>query len=119
MPKYTFKCQECGSAESLYLGRHVKSVTCKECGGETERQLPKLSGQVDVNEVIDGYTGVIHRPDQREIVEKRRNEYYWSVEVPRLVNSGTYSVETMLEMGWIYLDEKDHVQINDKPPHRR
>lgn len=89
------------------------------CGMDMLRKLPTLSGQSDVHETVDSYTGTIQREDQRKIIEKRRDDYYWTVEVPRLVNSGTYSVETMLEQGWIYLDEKQQIQINNKPPSKR
>lgn len=118
MPKYTFKCSN-GHSSQRFTSRNVKEVDCKDCDQKMKQQLPTLSGQVDVTETIDDYTGIVHRADQREIVEQRRDEYYWTVEVPRMVNSGTYSVETMLEMGWIYIDDKDQVQINTKPPHRR
>lgn len=119
MPKYTFKCSNCSNEMQMFVSVKTKTFACKDCGMSMDRKLPKLSGQADVNETIDDYTGIVHRADQREIVEQRRNEYYWSVEVPRMVNSGTYSVQTMLDMGWIYLDEKNQIQIHTKPPHRR
>ncbi len=119
MPKYTFICSSCNSGMQKYVSRSIKELVCDKCNATMMRQLPNLSGPTDVTEVIDEYIGTTQKPDQRDLVEQRRDEYYWTVEVPRLVDSGTYTVETMLEMGWIYLDEKEQVRINDKPPHRR
>jgi len=36
--------------------------------------------------------------------------------VPRLVNSGTYGLDTMLENEWIWVDDNDKIHIYDKPP---
>lgn len=117
MPKYTFICEKCDTLVQKYTSRDKKAIKCK-CGGSLQRQLPRPN-KADVEETIDKYMGTKQRPDQREVVQQRRDEYYWTIEVPRLVNSGTYSVETMLEMGWIYLDEKNQIQINTSPPHKR
>ena len=118
MPKYTFECQ-CGHVIQKYVNRSTSEIECLECGKQMPRRLPTLSGPADVNETIDSYTNTVHKQDHKEQVQKRRDEYYWKVEVPRLVNSGTYSVETMIEMGWIYLDEKGDIRTHTKPPHKR
>lgn len=132
MPKYTFICPVCNHKEQTYTPSHVREVACEACcekyyeeHGETpkeqtwmKRQPPTLN-QSEKDETIDKYFGTKQRPDQRDLVEQRRDEFYWTVEVPRMVNSGTYTVETMLEMGWVYIDDKGQIQINTKPPHKR
>ncbi len=117
MPKYTFKCDN-GHTVQKYTSSSVTDFPCKACDAIMVRQMPKIQSS-DVSETVDKYTGTEWKADQREMVKQRRDEYYWSVEVPRLVNSGTYSIETMLENGWIYIDDKEQVQINTIPPHKR
>jgi hypothetical protein len=119
MPKYTFYCESCNASEQKYTSPSTESVECIHCKKQAHRKLPTLNGPSNVTEVIDKYTGVTHRPNQREEVEQRRAEYYWTVEVPRFVESGTYSIETMLENGWIWVDDNNQVHINNKPPQRR
>ncbi len=119
MPKYTFKCS-LGHEVQKYTSSKIKSFHCEHntCSAVMERQPPKLQ-PADVEETIDKFFNIKQRPDQGEIVQQRRDEYYWTVEVPRLVNSGTYSTETMLEMGWVYIDDKRQIQICTTPPHKR
>jgi hypothetical protein len=81
--------------------------------------MPTLNGPSNVSEVVDKYTGLTHRRDQKDEVKERREEYYWTVEVPRFVASGTYSIETMLENQWIKVDDNMNVTVNNVPPHRR
>ena len=119
MPKYTFVCKNCGNTKQKMVSRSKHIVDCDVCESEMDRQLPSLSGSPTVNETIDSYSGIVQPANQQETVQKRSDEYYWTVEVPRLVNSGTYSLETMLEMGWVTLDDKKQIRIQDKPPHRR
>jgi hypothetical protein len=83
------------------------------------RNHPTLNGPSNVTEVVDKYTGIKQRTDQSLDIKQRKDEYYWTVEVPRLVNSGTYSVETMLENGWIIIDDNHQIKIQNKPPHKR
>jgi hypothetical protein len=80
--------------------------------------MPSLNGKSTVTEVVDKYLGQTHIEDQRKILEDRKQDYYWAVEVPRFVNSGTYSLETMLENGWVYLNDKNEMIIRTKPPHK-
>jgi transcription elongation factor Elf1 len=119
MPKYSFKCSSCGSDKQMYIPPLVKEVECKTCNGTMERQMPTLNGPSSVHEVVDKYTGITHIDDQPAIVQERKEEYYWSVEVPRLVNSGTYSLETMLENQWIWVDDSGKIHVNNKPPQKR
>jgi len=118
MPRYTFTCSE-GHTLQKYTSVNNREFPCESCSNAMIRQPPKLDGPVDVHETVDKYMNIQQRSDQSELVKQRRDEYYWTVEVPRFVNSGTYTVETMLEMGWIYVDEKDEVQICTTPPHKR
>lgn len=119
MAKYTFKCKTCGWSGQKFASAISISTTCEKCSGVADRQLPTLNGPANVTEVVDKYTGLAIRPDQKEQVKSRRDEYYWTVEVPRMVASGIYSVETMLENEWIYLDDDGKVHIQSKPPHKR
>lgn len=119
MAKYTFKCQSCEWTGQKYASASSTSTTCEKCSGVADRQLPTLNGPANVTEVVDKYTGLTVRPDQKEQVKSRRDEYYWTVEVPRMVASGTYSVETMLENGWIFFDDSGKIHINKTPPHKR
>ena len=97
----------------------VFHIKCANCEAEMNRQLPSLNGPAEVRETIDKLSGVEWKQDQKEILKGRRDDYYWSVEVPRMVNSGKYSAETMLENGWIYIDDKGQVHTHTKPPGRR
>jgi hypothetical protein len=84
-----------------------------------ERLLPKLNGGSSVSEVVNKYTGQTQKQDQSIMVKERQAKYYWSVEVPRMVASGTYGVDTMLEQGWIWFDDKKQMRVHTKPPHER
>lgn len=118
MPKYTFACEH-GHTVKKFTSSKVETLPCTSCTSTMTRQLPTLGGPADVTETVDKYMNVKWRPDQKEQVKQRRDEFYWTVEVPRMVGSGVYSVETMLENGWITLDDHHHVIINNKPPDKR
>ena len=118
MPKYTFLCSECGSSTQRYVSRKTRELDCA-CGAKMLRQVPRLSGPPEVKETVDKFFNVQLPQDHKEQIRERSDEYYWSVEVPRLVNSGKYSLETMLEMGWVYFDEKNQLQVQTKPPSKR
>ena len=81
-----------------------------------QRDLPNISGNAQVTEVIDSYTGVSLDQNHKELVKDRRDQYFWEVEVPRLVQ--TMSVETCLENGWLVYDDRGDLVIN-KPPSKR
>lgn len=122
MPKYTFECPNCGTAEQQYVPRNIKTVSCCKCAPEEvwmKRKLPTLSGNPEITEVIDDYTGKTIKQDQGKMVKERRDIYYWSIEVPKLVRSGVYGLDTMLENGWVWFDDNHHMHIHDKPPHKR
>lgn len=79
------------------------------------RALPTLSGQ-EVTETVDLLTNRKWKQDQGEIIDNRKENYYWEIEVPRLVEK--YSLETCLEQGWLVYNEKEELVIN-KPPSKR
>lgn len=125
MPKYTFKCSKCGSSEQKYVSSSTKEYPCSECfhrGSDNimmKRQMPTLNGPSTVTEVVDKHVNRVWQDGQQESIKARRDKYYWSVEVPRMVNSGIYSIETMLENQWVYFNEKEEICIYNKPPHER
>jgi hypothetical protein len=82
-----------------------------------KRQLPKIRGLKNT-ETVDKFTNRKHISDQKEIVAERKADYYWEVEVPKMVASGTYSLETMLEQDWVYYDEKGNLVTRNKPPQK-
>jgi transcription elongation factor Elf1 len=116
MPKYNFTCSHCGTKRHKYVSVNVETVFCKTCGGDMQRDLPNISGNAQVTEVIDSYTGVSLDQNHKELVKDRRDQYFWEVEVPRLVQ--TMSVETCLENGWLVYDDRGDLVIN-KPPSKR
>ena len=79
------------------------------------RMLPS-SGTQKVTEVIDQFVGVKRDVDQREALKERRDDYFWEVQVPRLVQE--YSVETCIQEGWLVYNDKGELVIN-KPPSKR
>jgi len=118
MPKYAFKC-ECGKSETKLVSVLITEIPCPSCDSVMVRQMPTLNGPSEVRETVDTHTGTTHRKDQKEMINARQEEYFWTVEVPRKVNSNTYSTQTMLDQGWVYIDDDGKIQIHTKPPHKR
>ena len=116
MPKYRFTCS-CGAEVTKYTSASTRSLECSECHSQMERQIPSHIEQSTVKELVDTYTGVHLPPDNQQILESRRSEYFWKVEVPRLVNE--YPLEHSLQEGWMYYDEQGKLQVHTKPPHKR
>lgn len=116
MPKYTYNC-ECGKSIQMFASVKDKTQTC-ECGKQMKRQMPKLKAP-KVTEVVDKYSNKKHIQDQKEILNERKLDYYWSVEVPKMVNSGVYALDTMLEKDWVYYDEKGNLVTRTKPPQKQ
>ena len=115
MPKYTFKCRKCKAEKQLFTS--VKRVVSLcECGDQMDRQMPSLSGPAQVRETVDKLLGKTWIDDQVNILKARSDDYFWAVEVPRLVQSGTYGMDTMLENDWVYYDDKEQLQTRTKPP---
>jgi hypothetical protein len=115
MPKYRFRCETCDSEISLYVPTSTEQLNCNGCKGAMQRQMPVLSGQ-EVRETIDPLTNRQWKQDQQSLLKGRKEEHYWDVEVPRLVE--TYSLETCLEQKWLTYNEKGELIIN-KPPSKR
>jgi len=119
MPKYTFKCHNCGRERQEIVSISTTEITCGDCDSGMLRQMPTLNGPSEVRETVNEYTGTTWRKDQKEILNERQQNYLWEVEIPRKVASGVYSTETMLEMGWVYIDDDGKIQPHTKPPHAR
>lgn len=121
MPKYTFDCcnPECDSKVQRLVPASLTQIPCEECGFNMFRQMPTLNGPSEVRETINSHTGATWRKDQKEILAARQENYLWEVEIPRKVASGTYTLETMLDLGWVYVDDDGKIQAHTKPPHKR
>ena len=117
MAKFTFKCIRCGKAQQLYVGHNTLTVKCS-CGESMERLMPNIS-RSSTFEQPDKESGKQWLEDQPDIIKARKEKFYWGVEVPRFVASGTYSVETMLSNGWISLSDDGKIVVNTKPPSQR
>jgi hypothetical protein len=116
MPKYTFSCDKCGSLEQKFTDTSTNSIDC-QCGNLMSRQMPNIKG-VKTTETVDKYTNKKHVADHKNMVEERKQDFYWSKEVPKMVNSGVYELSTMLEKGWVYYDEKGNLVTRTKPPQK-
>lgn len=113
MPKYTFICDKCSKSIQKYLSPSQRFNQC-ECGQTVERQLPKIPAP-KTTENVDKMSNRKHVADQANQMKERKLTYYWEVEVPNMVNSGIYSIETMLEQGWVYYNEKGELTTRTKP----
>ena len=113
MAKNRYKCNQCSNEEIKYTA--IKEYAC-ECGGCMNRQMPKLSGEAQVNEVVDKYRNIKHKSYQKKTIQDRKLVHYWKVKVPQMVNSGVYSLQTMIEMGWVYYNEKEELCTRTSPP---
>lgn len=116
MPKYTFICPKCNTQSQKYVPSNIEEIICDNCKAVAQRQLPIIGGAVEVKELIDPYTNVSWDQNQKELINERREEYYWTVEIPRLVEK--YSLETCLENKWLVYNEKGDLVVN-KPPSKR
>lgn len=116
MAKYSFLCSSCGKSIQRYVPTSVKIQKC-ECGAEMNRKMPKIGG-TQVNELHDKYSNKSLVQNHKEIINERKVDYYWAVEVPKMVDSGTYELDTMLEKEWVYYDEKHNLVTRTKPPQK-
>jgi hypothetical protein len=113
MPKYTFSCFKCGKLIQKYVSASQRFNEC-ECGQVVERNMPTISG-TKTTETVDKLLNRKHVDNQVGALKERKLDYYWEVEVPRMVDSGIYSIETMLEQGWIFYNEKGELTTRTKP----
>jgi hypothetical protein len=79
--------------------------------------MPNLSGLKNT-ETVDKFTNKKRVENQEDILKERKADHYWEQVVPKLVESGTYSLETMLEQGWVYYNEKNELVTRTKPPQK-
>ena len=115
MPKYNFTCTKCLTKTHKYVSINVETITC-ECGEVMSRDLPNTNSPTEVRELVDPYTNRTWGKDHESVMKNRREDHYWEVEVPRLVEK--YSLETCLEQGWLIYNDKGELIIN-KPPSKR
>lgn len=109
-------CDKCGTHIDRFASTTTEQVKCQECqDGTMKRQLPNSGSQV-VKEVVDKFTNVRHTDNQKSEDAQRKQDYFWEVEVPRLVQH--YSIETCLEEKWLVYNDKGELVIN-KPPSKR
>jgi hypothetical protein len=80
------------------------------------RDFPIIKGETEVKEVVDPYTNIKWGKDHEMVMKKRKDDHFWTVEVPRLVQ--TYSTQTCIEEGWLIYNDKGELVIN-KPPSKR
>lgn len=116
MPKRTFACDECYYNWQKYTSSSVEEANCPECGTRVKASMPILS-ETQSNEIIDKNRNIKWKQDQKDLLKERQDEYYWTVMVPKFVRE--YSLETCLEMGWVTVNEKGEITVNNKPPHKR
>jgi len=117
MPKFVFFCMTCDNQQAFYLSSKVIEKECPACKtGTMQRQMPVISTP-DVKECIDPYTNIHVPSDNKDILEARRSEYFWKVEVPRLANE--YPLDECLRQGWLVYNEKGELVLQNKPPHKR
>lgn len=110
MAKYRFQCEKCSYVFERYTSTSVEVLSCKECGADAKRLFPNI-GCKKVTETVDPYLNVRHEEDHKKQLQDRRSQYFWQVEVPRMVQSGIYSTETMLAEGWLVYNEKGELVI--------
>lgn len=112
MPKYHFSCFKCASKVQKYVASTVETLPCQRCGETMTRDLPNIIGQTEVKELVDPYTNRKWTKDQEPIMKDRRDQYFRDIEIPRLIQSGTYSIETCLENKWLIYNDKGELVIN-------
>jgi hypothetical protein len=114
MPKFRFLC-ECGYEAEYFVSLKTEESPCTTCGKVMKRQFPG-SGSQQSREIVDQFTNTRQTPDADVERKARKTEYFWEVEVPRLIQ--TYSLATCLDEGWLVYNDKNELVIN-KPPSKR
>lgn len=110
MAKYRFQCEKCSTTIERYASVNTEALPCKDCASPMRRLFPTI-GSKKVTETVDPFLNVRQEEDHKKQIEDRRTEYFWDVEVPRLVQSGTYSTETCIQEGWLVYNEKGELVI--------
>ena len=80
--------------------------------------MPRVS-KTTVKETSDKRMNRKWLDDHKETMKARKERYFYEVEVPRLVASGVYSIETMLQNNWIFFDDSGKMHVHTKPPSQR
>lgn len=114
MAKFRFKCEHCNTTVEKYASSSTESLPCGNCSLEMKKQFPNI-GSRKTTERVNAFLNINHEEDHDKKLDDRRTKYFWEVEVPRLVESGTYSVETCLENGWLVYNEKGELEIGKGP----
>jgi len=114
MPKYTFICNSCKKSIKKYVNKNTDHIICDDCSTRADRQMPSLASS-KTTETVDKMLNRKQTDDYSSSLKERKLDFYWQVEVPKMVNSGIYSIETMLEQGWIYYNEKGELVTRTKP----
>ena len=117
MAKFTYKCKDCDKIMNIYGSAKCRSFLC-ECGGSMEFQMPKTSNSTTY-EKPNKESSTKWIEDHQQVIKSRKEKYFWQVEVPRLVASGIYSKESMLQNGWITITEEGKIVVNTVPPSQR
>lgn len=118
MAKYRFRCEECLAVIERYASTSMEVLPCKDCGASATRLFPNI-GSKKVTELVDTFLGIHQEDDQRKQLENRRSEHFWQTEVPRFVQSGIYSTETMLAEGWVVYNERGEMVVAKGPPQKK
>ncbi len=116
MPKYNFTCKSCSTKTHKYVPTTVETIPCPECKELMTRDMPNTNSATEVREVVDSYTGTTWGKDHEAVMKKRKDDHFWEVEVPRLVEK--YSVQTCLEEGWLVYNDKGELVIGKSPSKR-
>jgi len=117
MPKYTYECLNCQTTTQKFANIKDKTQECPKCCADMDRKMPKLKA-AKVTEIVDKYSNKKQIQDQKEVLLERKLDYYWKHEVPKMVESGIYGLDTMVEKGWVYYDEKHNLITRTKPPQK-
>jgi len=115
MPKYHFICDSCKADIERYASIKTEESKCPTCSGTMKRQFPNIGSQV-VKEVVDKFTNTKHTINQKAEDAERKQDHFWTVQVPRLVQE--YGIQTCLEEKWLVYNDKGELVIN-KPPSKR
>ena len=110
MPQFIFKCKKCKKEIKKVCSLKCKTTFCPDCKGAMVRQMPK-SSKTTVKETVDSVTGISHFDNQEALLEETNKKHFYENDVPRLVASGKYTIEQMIEFDWIFFDIYGTMQI--------
>ena len=118
MPKYRFECEKCCVSVERYVPVSTETLPCKTCSSSMRRLLPNI-GSKKVTETVDSFLNIRQEEDHKKKLEERRTRYFWDIEVPRMIESGTYSIATCLQEGWLVYDERGKLVLGKGPPQKK